>query len=116
GIFGTQLGDRMSQEGWEDPNAASTQAAQIENEVFGRDKSGDVIVMVNNPQENLAEGREYVDKLKAPTRKKLPRSIVISIPKIRICSTTPAIPLSSPLVSPAMKNRHSKTSAPSKMR
>src|SRR5699024_1162503 len=65
GIFGTQLGDRMSQEGWEDPNAASTQAAQIENEVFGRDKSGDVIVMVNNPQENLAEGREYVDKLKS---------------------------------------------------
>src|SRR5699024_7961018 len=65
GIFGTQLGDRMSQEGWEDPNAASTQAAQIENEVFGRDKSGDVIVMVNNPQESLEEGREYVDKLKS---------------------------------------------------
>src|SRR5690625_862409 len=55
----------MSQEGWEDPNAASTQAAQIENEVFGRDKSGDVIVMVNNPQESLEEGREYVDKLKS---------------------------------------------------
>ena len=64
GVFGTQLEDRMSQEGWEDPNAASTHAAQIEHEVFGRDKSGDVIVMVNNPQENLEEGRAYVDNLK----------------------------------------------------
>ena len=65
GVFGTQLENRMSQEGWEDPNAASTRAAEIENEVFGRDKSGDVIVMVNNPQENLEEGRAYVDKLKS---------------------------------------------------
>ena len=27
GVFGTQLGDRMSQEGWDDPNSASTAAA-----------------------------------------------------------------------------------------
>lgn len=65
GVFGTQLGNKMSQEGWDDPNSASTQAAKIENEVFGRDNSGDVIVMVNNPQENLEEGREYVDNLKS---------------------------------------------------
>lgn len=65
GVFGTQLGNKMSQEGWDDPNSASTQAAKIENEVFGRDNSGDVIVMVNNPQDNLEEGREYVDNLKS---------------------------------------------------
>ena len=34
GVFGTQLEDRMSQEVWEDPNAASTPAAQIEHDVF----------------------------------------------------------------------------------
>ena len=65
GVFGTQLGNKMSQEGWDDPNSASTQAAKIENEVFGRDNSGDVIVMVNNPQDNLEEGREYVENLKS---------------------------------------------------
>jgi len=65
GVFGTQLGNKMSQEGWDDPNSASTQAAKIENEVFGRDNSGDVIVMVNNPQDNLEEGRAYVDNLKS---------------------------------------------------
>lgn len=43
--FGTQLEERMSQEGWEDPNAASTSAAQIEQETFGRDNSGDVILL-----------------------------------------------------------------------
>lgn len=47
--FGTRLGDRMSQEGWEDPNASSTTAAVIEQEVFGRDDSGDVIVLYSSP-------------------------------------------------------------------
>ncbi len=41
--FGTRLGERMSQEGWEDPGAASTSAAKIEQETFGRDNSGDVV-------------------------------------------------------------------------
>ncbi|WP_420099038.1 MMPL family transporter [Corynebacterium sp.] len=44
--IGTQLGDRMSQEGWDDPHSESTRAAQIEQETFGRDASGDVIVLV----------------------------------------------------------------------
>ncbi|HIW95840.1 MAG TPA: MMPL family transporter [Candidatus Corynebacterium gallistercoris] len=49
-IFGTQLGDRMSQEGWDDPNSESTQAAQLEQEKFGRDDNGDVIVLVTSPE------------------------------------------------------------------
>lgn len=44
--IGTQLDDRMSQEGWDDPGSESTRAAQIEQETFGRDASGDVIVLV----------------------------------------------------------------------
>ncbi|WPF66009.1 MULTISPECIES: MMPL family transporter [unclassified Corynebacterium] len=45
GIFGLRLGDRLSQEGWEDPGADSTLGAQIEQETFGRDRSGDVIAL-----------------------------------------------------------------------
>lgn len=44
--IGTQLGDRMSSEGWDDPHSESTRAAQIEEETFGRDASGDVIILV----------------------------------------------------------------------
>ena len=44
-IFGTQLGNRMSQEGWDDPGSSSTAAAHIEQDVFGRDNSGDVILL-----------------------------------------------------------------------
>ncbi|MEX3504336.1 MMPL family transporter [Corynebacterium sp. LK2510] len=48
-LFGSKLGERMSQEGWEDPHADSTTAARIEEETFGRDNSGDVIVLVDAP-------------------------------------------------------------------
>ena len=43
--FGMRLDDRLSQEGWEDPGADSTVGAQIEQETFGRDNSGDVILL-----------------------------------------------------------------------
>ena len=46
-LFGAHLGDRLSQEGWEDPGADSTTAAIIEQETFGRDNSGDVILLVS---------------------------------------------------------------------
>ncbi|AKK07111.1 putative RND superfamily drug exporter [Corynebacterium mustelae] len=44
-LFGMRLGDRMSQEGWDDPGSSSTAAAAIEEATFGRDNSGDVIVL-----------------------------------------------------------------------
>ncbi|OEY24199.1 RND transporter [Corynebacterium sp. BCW_4722] len=47
--FGSKLGERLSGEGWEDPRADSTTAAVIEQETFGRDNSGDVIVLVSAP-------------------------------------------------------------------
>ncbi|HHU67040.1 MMPL family transporter [Corynebacterium sp.] len=49
-IFGTQLGARMSQEGWDDPGSSSTAAAHLEQEVFGRDNSGDVILLFEAPE------------------------------------------------------------------
>ncbi|MGV0350536.1 MMPL family transporter [Corynebacterium guaraldiae] len=63
--FGTRLGDRMSQEGWEDPGAASTSAAQIELETFGRDNSGDVILLFDDPETHAAEAKAFLDELKA---------------------------------------------------
>jgi len=63
--FGMQLEDRMSQEGWEDPNAASTSAAQIEQETFGRDNSGDVILLFHSPDENFDAAKQHLAQLKA---------------------------------------------------
>ena len=63
--FGLQLEDRMSQEGWEDPNAASTSAAQIEQETFGRDNSGDVILLFHSPDENFDAAKQHLAQLKA---------------------------------------------------
>ena len=63
GVFGTQLDDRMSQEGWDDPNSQSTAAAKLELEKFGRDNNGDVIILVDNPEENFAAAGEYLRQL-----------------------------------------------------
>ena len=62
-LFGSKLADRLSQEGWEDPGADSTTAAQIEYDTFGRDNSGDVILLVTAP--HGVDRPEVVDKMNA---------------------------------------------------
>ena len=57
-VAGLKLADRMSQEGWDDPNSQSTKAAQIEQEVFGRDANGDVILMVTGEKPGSATSDE----------------------------------------------------------
>ena len=57
-LFGSKLADRLSQEGWEDPGADSTAAAVIEQDTFGRDNSGDVILLVTSPN-GVAEGEVF---------------------------------------------------------
>lgn len=47
---GTKLGDRLDQEGWDDPGSDSTAAAVLEEKTFGRDNSGDVVVMIDAPE------------------------------------------------------------------
>lgn len=54
--FGSKLGERMSQEGWDDPGSSSTAAAQIELETFGRDNNGDVVLLFTAP-----EGTSFAD-------------------------------------------------------
>lgn len=43
--FGLRLDGRLSQEGWDDPHSDSTLAASIEQDTFGRDSNGDVILL-----------------------------------------------------------------------
>ena len=65
-LWGSKLGDRLSQEGWEDPGADSTTAAAIEEEVFGRDNNGDVIVLVSgniNDETVMAEANRQISAL-----------------------------------------------------
>ncbi|APT93387.1 RND transporter [Corynebacterium phocae] len=65
GIFGTHLDQRMSQEGWDDPASASTAAARIEQETFGRDNRGDVIVLIEDPKANFDAAKAYLDAIKS---------------------------------------------------
>lgn len=46
---GSKLAERLDQEGWDDPGSDSTAAAALEEATFGRDNSGDVVVLVNAP-------------------------------------------------------------------
>ena len=66
-LWGAKLGERLSQEGWEDPHADSTTAAVIEEETFGRDNAGDVILLVSGnvtDPEVVASANEQISKLK----------------------------------------------------
>lgn len=64
GVFGTKLDERLSQEGWDDPGSSSTQAAKIEQEMFGRDASGDVVLMFEG-LDRESEIKAYLDTLKS---------------------------------------------------
>lgn len=57
--FGMRLSDRMSQEGWDDPNSDSTTAAAIETRTFGRDNNGDVILLFTAKTGTIDESPEF---------------------------------------------------------
>ena len=66
-LWGSKLGERLSQEGWEDPRADSTTAAVIEEDTFGRDNAGDVILLVSGnvtDPEVMASADRQISKLK----------------------------------------------------
>nr|WP_295627747.1 MMPL family transporter [uncultured Corynebacterium sp.] len=60
---GTKLGDRLDQEGWDDPGSDSTAAAVLEEETFGRDNSGDVIVMIDAPEGATVDDPELTQRV-----------------------------------------------------
>ena len=61
--FGPKLGDRLSQEGWDDPGSSSTAAAQIEAETFGRDRDGDVVLLFTAPEGTSFDDPEVFSSL-----------------------------------------------------
>ncbi|PRQ11893.1 RND transporter [Corynebacterium sp. 13CS0277] len=65
GLFGTQLADLMSQEGWDDPGSSSTQAARIEHDVFGRDNGGDVVIIYEAPPGTTVDDPAVFDAVRA---------------------------------------------------
>ena len=75
---GTQLDNRLSQEGWYDPGSQSTRAKEIEEEIFGRDDSGDVILLVtgDKPQSvTTPEVKESLTKQLTALEEKYPDNI-----------------------------------------
>jgi len=58
--FGMRLSDRMSQEGWDDPNSDSATAAAIEARTFGRDNNGDVILLFTAETGTIDESPQFV--------------------------------------------------------
>ena len=49
GVFGLPLGQHLSSSGWDDPGSESTQAAELLDATYGRDHTGDVIVLYTAP-------------------------------------------------------------------
>ncbi|KAA8888877.1 MMPL family transporter [Nocardia colli] len=49
GGYGLGLGGELSSRGWDDPGSESAQAARLRDEAFGRDPSGDVILLFHAP-------------------------------------------------------------------
>ena len=49
GAFGLGLDKHLSSSGWDDPGSESTQAAQLLDSTYGRDHTGDVIVLYTAP-------------------------------------------------------------------
>lgn len=50
GGYGIGLGEHVSSSGWDDPSSESVRAAQLRDRTFGRDHSGDVIVLFHAPE------------------------------------------------------------------
>ncbi|CAM2763298.1 MMPL family transporter [Skermania piniformis] len=49
GLYGLDLGQRLSQEGWFDDSSESVRAAELADRTFGRDTDGDVLVLYTAP-------------------------------------------------------------------
>ncbi|WP_067533078.1 MMPL family transporter [Nocardia crassostreae] len=67
GVFGLGLGDHLSSSGWFDPHSQSVKAAELKDEVYGRDHSADILLLFTAPDgENIDSedfSKKVVDKL-----------------------------------------------------
>ena len=61
--YGMDLGDHLSQSGWDDPGSESVQAARLADQTFGRDKQADVIVLYTAPEGGTVDDPEFEAKV-----------------------------------------------------
>ncbi|WP_306364721.1 MMPL family transporter [Nocardia sp. CC227C] len=67
GGFGFGLENHLSSSGWFDPTSESTQAAELKDQVYGRDHSADILLLFTAPEGKTIDDPEFsrtvVDKL-----------------------------------------------------
>nr|WP_246461410.1 MMPL family transporter [Nocardia transvalensis] len=63
GGFGFGIEKHLSASGWDDPTSQSTQAAQLKDEAYGRDHTGDVIVLYTAPDGKTVDDPEFSRKI-----------------------------------------------------
>ncbi|GAA5107243.1 MMPL family transporter [Nocardia iowensis] len=81
GAYGLGLSDELSSRGWDDPTSESAQAARLRDEVFGRDHSGDVILLFHAPPGKTIDDPAFADVV-VDSLNDLPRRFPNEIAKI----------------------------------
>ncbi|WP_067673566.1 MMPL family transporter [Nocardia miyunensis] len=59
GAFGLSLSKHLSSSGWDDPGSESTQAAELLDSTYGRDHTGDVIVLYTAPDGKTVDDASF---------------------------------------------------------
>ncbi|ASF07841.1 hypothetical protein NBRGN_060_01810 [Nocardia brasiliensis NBRC 14402] len=81
GAYGLGLGDELSARGWDDPTSESAQATRLRDEVFGRDHSGDLLLLFHAPAGKTIDDPVFAAAIVAGLNE-LPRRFPDEIAKI----------------------------------
>ncbi|WP_068273481.1 MMPL family transporter [Aldersonia kunmingensis] len=65
GLFGRDLADHLSQEGWFDDTSESAIAARLADNTFGRDTDADVIVLYTTPDGTTVDDPAITERMRA---------------------------------------------------
>ena len=65
GGYGLGLGEQLSSSGWDDPSSQSVRAAQVRQQVFGRDHSADVLLLYHAPPGASLDDPDFADPIVA---------------------------------------------------
>ncbi|WP_024801611.1 MMPL family transporter [Nocardia sp. BMG51109] len=63
GGYGFGIEDHLSASGWDDPTSEATQAAQLKDEAYGRDHTGDVLLLYTAPDGKTVDDPEFSRKI-----------------------------------------------------
>ncbi|BCK59172.1 MMPL family transporter [Nocardia wallacei] len=83
GGFGFGIEKHLSASGWDDPTSQSTQAAQLKDAAYGRDHTGDVILLYTAPDGKTVDDPEFSKKV-TDSLVALPKQYPDQIDKINV--------------------------------